>query len=507
MMFDLNSVSFGVLFLASGIGLVGLVLILTRLVLRLQPHVYKSYRTIDSRQLKPHGEAVLLVQTGGQVVYLNEEARQWFKLAEDRPNLEHLARQTRPGEAFMSLCAGQGQVRLSLGGRYLEGSSYFAAYDGEPAILVTLRRPQLADGSLDSIVVTDSKAGQTFVLLNEINRTLTSSLDITATIQAIFDGVERLLPADYLELAIWRPDESCLEPYIRIGLTGEVRKFEKLDPVTNPIGYREALLSSREPLLVPDVALFTEFSPDTSRRAYGFRSYLGLPLLVGGEPIGVLEVSSIDPHAFGKNELEILKLLSHQAAVALQHAIQYETEQNRVEELEGLAKLALSISAIDDPKELFTRLVETISQLVEVEVLGFLVYDENRRVLEGQIPFKGIQPNVVEWYRTTIQPGSEAENILFSMRIVVANNAPEDPVLETLELHYVAMAGGIQSTILVPLNSGGRMMGYLQVGDKLDNSPFDQSDFAFAIDHRRADSPDDRKRSSDAPVSSQGAAV
>lgn len=475
--FDLNAVSLGILLLASGIGLVGLILILTRLVPRLQPHVSNPFRVSDSRQLKPHGEAVLLVQTGGRVVYLNEEARLWFKLAEDEPNLERMARQVRPSEALMSLCAGQGQVRLSLGGRYLEGSSYFAAYDGEPGILVALRRSQLAEGSLDSMVLSSGDSpGQTLGILNQINRTLTASLEITATIRAIFDGVERLLPADYLELAIWRAEERNLEPYIRVGMAGEDRPLEKLDPVDHPGGYRGVLLSSREPLLVPDVALFTEVSPDISQRAYRFRSYLGLPLLVAGELIGVLEVSSIDTQAFGQSELEILKLLSYQAAVALQHAVQYDTEQNRVQELEGLAKLSISVSAIDDPRELFNRLVETISQLFEVEVLGFLLYDENRRVLEGQIPFKGIQSNVVEWYRTTIQPGSEAEKILFSMRTILANNAPQDPVLESLELHYVALAGGIQSTVLVPLNSGGRMIGYLQAGDKLDGSPFDQSD-------------------------------
>ena len=73
---------------------------------------------------------------------------------------------------------------------------------------------------------------------------------------------------------------------------------------------------------------------------------------------------------------------------------------------------------MNDPGELFHRLVETISQLFDVEILGFLLYDENRQILEGQIPFKGIHSNVITWYRTFIQPGSEAEEILLSMRTV-----------------------------------------------------------------------------------------
>ncbi len=277
-------------------------------------------------------------------------------------------------------------------------------------------------------------------------------------------------------MAIWRPDNDQLEPYYRLGMSEQGSRLEKLEPIETPQGYRAVLLSEGEPLLVSDVVLYAGASPDTARRAYMFRSYLGFPLLVDDYLIGLLEVSSIDAQAFGQTELEILRQLSRPAAVALHHAVLYEAEQIRVRELEGLARLTLSVSALDDPMELYTRLVEAISQLFDVEILGLLLYDENRQVLEGQIPFKGIQSNVVEWYQTTIQPGSEAEKILLSMQTIVANNAPDDPVLESLELHYVALAGGIQSTVLVPLNSGGRMIGYLQAGDKQDGSTFDPSD-------------------------------
>jgi GAF domain-containing protein len=40
----------------------------------------------------------------------------------------------------------------------------------------------------------------------------------------------------------------------------------------------------------------------------------------------------------------------------------------------------------------------------------------------------------------------------------------------------MAIAAGIQQTVLISLTISGRRLGYLQAGDKLDGSPFDDSD-------------------------------
>ena len=51
------------------------------------------------------GEGVLLVQSGGLVLSINPRARQAFHLLEaEQPDLERLARKTRPANAFLSLC-------------------------------------------------------------------------------------------------------------------------------------------------------------------------------------------------------------------------------------------------------------------------------------------------------------------------------------------------------------------------------------------------------------------
>ena len=84
--------------------LVGLTFFLvTFLVLRAVPKIHP----ISSSEKKPpilpdlpaHSEAVLMIKNGGRVSYLNDEARDWFNLWDEEPNLERMARQTRPADA------------------------------------------------------------------------------------------------------------------------------------------------------------------------------------------------------------------------------------------------------------------------------------------------------------------------------------------------------------------------------------------------------------------------
>ena len=107
----------------------------------------------------------------------------------------------------------------------------------------------------------------------------------------------------------------------------------------------------------------------------------------------------------------------------------YASEKSRSAELSGLANLAQAFSVAQDYTNLISRLIETITPLFSVEILGFLLYDESKRTLEGQIPFQGLPKHIVEIYRTTIQPESAAEKLLLARKLLVTRDAATDPSL------------------------------------------------------------------------------
>jgi hypothetical protein len=74
----------------------------------------------------PHSnEAILIVQAGGRIEYINELARKWFGFRSDEfPDLERVFRRVRPLEEFIELCARPGQKRISISGQLVNATSY-----------------------------------------------------------------------------------------------------------------------------------------------------------------------------------------------------------------------------------------------------------------------------------------------------------------------------------------------------------------------------------------------
>ncbi len=453
--------------------------LLMRALPRRQPVRRPNQRPPIPLDLPQHKEAVLLIQAGGRVIHINQPAREWFNVWEDVPGLERLSRGTRPSDAFLSLCAAQGQGRFSLEGRMIEGTSYEIPYAGGHAMLVSLRRPQLvmdvpaAQTAASGAVYTN----QAFNIFTELSRSIASSLELETTLQAILDGVQRLIPADVYEITVWDAENRLLVPYRFTGAPDLSRKLEKgSQPYSTQQGYSGYLATRRRPLLIPDVDANREVRPAVERPQFPYQSFLGIHLEAAGELVGTLELASLSRESFSENDLEVLRVLAGQAAVALHNALLYDKEQRRATELGGLAKLAQAAGAQAEPQDLFARLVESISPLVKVEVLGFLIYDENRRVLQAVAPFQGIPPDLLEWARFPIPPGSESERLWLSQEAIVSMDAAADPRVKELGLGELAVIASISNLALIPLTMSGRGLGYIHVADKLDGSQFDPND-------------------------------
>jgi len=499
-MFELSPAVLGLILIVVGAGFAAATLIVLRISTRPNPPARPPIPPSDPAQIPAHQDAVLLVESGGRVAYINQAGREYFNAWDEAPDLESLARHTRPSENFLMLCSSEGQTRLSLHGKMMEAVSFFtpgSAANGSPqkgGILVTLHKlhpglegaglsrsaaaslEEAPDGSRQEAQLTP----QTLQVFAELSQAMAASLDLEATLQTILESAERLLPADQLEITVWDADDQLLIPYRLVGLPGSERRLEKpsyrYDTTTGYTGY---LATHRQPLLIRDINTFREARPVFDRQRYPFQSYLGVPLLVADNLVGTLELASLSKENYQESDLEVASLLSRQAGIAVNNALLYELERKRSTELAGLANLAQSISSLTDLQDLFNRLIESIAPLIPVEILGFLVYDENRHVLRGQTPFVGILDSVVEWYQTIVAPDSRAEELLRSGQPILTDEATDDQRLQLLDLHHLAQASGIRQAILYPLAASGRTLGFLLAARKRDGSSFDTNDLRF----------------------------
>ena len=452
---------------------VGLVLwLVTRLLMRAVPRqrpMVQPITPVSLKDLAENDDVLLVIQPGGRLISVNSKGRQVFHLQEgETPNLERLAKRTRPSELFLGLCASEGKSRFLLDGRLVEGTSYLVAIQPEAMMLLSLRFPDLVAN------LSPSQKGlpaQTLQTLTDLTQSMGVSLDIEKTLQTVMENVAKLIPSDYLEITIWNQEEENLIPYRSIGLQGSGRRIEKLhDRYQIGEGYSGYLAKERKPLLISSIEERFDIRPSMDAKTSPLHAYLGVPLICDGEFIGTLELSSTRSQTYHQEDLDLIQLVAQPAAIAIHNALLYQAEKRRSVELTGLTQMAQAFSSPRDSSSLYSRLVQSISPLLTSEILGFLIYNENQHSLEGQIPFYGLPPQFVEIYRVPVLPGSQAEQTLLDRDVIISENASEDPQWVVLGLDHLAQAASLRDTVLIPLTSGGRMLGYLQASNHHDGS-------------------------------------
>jgi GAF domain-containing protein/nitrogen-specific signal transduction histidine kinase len=439
--------------------LIALVLVALRVLSRSQNSLQiKSVAAAYPDSSRPSNDAIIIIQPGGRVEHISPLARTFFDLRENEPyDLERLARRVRPSDDFLDLCASPGYKRVSIGGKLMEVASYEVP-GVYPIMLVSLRgkdfSPALEQGN-------NGASEEILRVVTEFSQGIAASLDLNTTVQSILENIGRLVPSDLLELKLWNAESQTLIPYDFQKLNSKSDRAANA-PLSQFGGMTNQLVTRRSPIMLvdarsqPELAMNGELLP--------IQSYLGIPLMAGGELIGSLEAGQKGGGAFGQHDLDMLTLVSTQAAVAIRNAKLYEEEQKRGAELAGLANLNQSLGSVRDVQDVFTRLVESVSPLFPVEIVGFLIYDEEKHTLEGKVPFRGLPIHLVDIYRSAIPVDSPAERVLASQQPIIALSAANDENWRALGLSDIATAASLRDNALIPLISSGHMQGYLQVG-------------------------------------------
>ena len=159
------------------------------------------------------------------------------------------------------------------------------------------------------------------------------------------------------------PTEISLE-----GLTGVVVRENRSLYVPN--------LDSRDPSIPPPVVV-------QSKGPIG--SWLGVPLRIRDQVVGVLAISAEPKNAYDEDDEALLTTVADQLAVAIDNARLFSETRRQAERLALLNRVSRAVSRTLDPDELMAGLYEEIAATFDHD--GFLVvrYDEPKR--EVQIQF------------------------------------------------------------------------------------------------------------------------
>jgi PucR C-terminal helix-turn-helix domain/GAF domain/GGDEF-like domain len=107
--------------------------------------------------------------------------------------------------------------------------------------------------------------------------------------------------------------------------------------------------------------------------------------------------------------------------------VRVEAEERRVH---ALMQVGRAMASAADYEQALATLIRTVSELLDVETAGFLLYDPERSELVLQQPAFGIDdPERIAAYHVALRDGGNAVKVFLSGRPYLTNDAPNDPRL------------------------------------------------------------------------------
>jgi signal transduction histidine kinase len=155
--------------------------------------------------------------------------------------------------------------------------------------------------------------------LKDINAALTSTLDLKNVLDILLEKVLGVLPEVATTVRLRDKESGWLEPVACRNL--DAQDWNAAAARWKTAGsLSDLVVAQKSPLMIADLPNDPRARDPEFYRKHGFMSYLGIPLTVNDEVLGVLACYAKKPRAFGDQESQFLCALASQASVAIRNS-------------------------------------------------------------------------------------------------------------------------------------------------------------------------------------------
>jgi GAF domain-containing protein/DNA-binding response OmpR family regulator len=226
-------------------------------------------------------------------------------------------------------------------------------------------------------------------------------------------------------------------------------------------------ISTRRPRIVQDV------DKETMRFANPLltetKSEAALPLIVGEQVLGALDVQSTRLAAFDEETVTVLQGLASQIAIALNNAQQYQQAQLDARQASLLFEASQAAGFMGQGLDYaINRLFSVVAQRSDFDTWQMGIYDQETRSYTIKIAFDANDPapsaEIGQTYHIDREPVTPAGLTLQTDQLLVVNDPIVDARLDAIPADRRAALGKF---ISLPIKLGDRTLGVLSLGREL----------------------------------------
>lgn len=265
----------------------------------------------------------------------------------------------------------------------------------------------------------------------------------TETLLEIAEIARSVTQADAAHLFLVDPDGETLR------LAADTMVPEKVGRVWIKVGqgltgwaaaHRRAVVVAREPWLD---SRYHEYPGFEERQ---FQSILCVPLIDEGELLGVVDVRTLHPYEYERNEARVLSRIADQVSRAIRHQKKVTSLESKAQRFEAITEVSHLIAGSPYLEEILQLLVSFTAERLNYKVVTVRLLDEQR----GELVLRATQSQSWAYRRKrSIRAGeSFAGKALVEKRIVTSEDVVNSPEYIGADL---AEEQGLHSMACVPL--------------------------------------------------------
>ncbi|HEX5688452.1 MAG TPA: GAF domain-containing protein, partial [Roseiflexaceae bacterium] len=192
-------------------------------------------------------------------------------------------------------------------------------------------------------------------IVNRVSQALSRQLDLDALVDLVGETIRETFHAHNAFVALYDRETDMIDfPY-------DVENGRRLAASRMPFGngLTSIILETQQPLLLERADIDRYAACGVAAIGSRAISFLGVPIMSGDRPIGVLSVQNIEQdHAYDNADLRLLMTLAANVGVAIQNARLYKQTQRRATEMAALAAIGHDMSATLDLPTVLKRIAE-----------------------------------------------------------------------------------------------------------------------------------------------------
>ncbi|MCA9943514.1 MAG: GAF domain-containing protein, partial [Anaerolineales bacterium] len=190
---------------------------------------------------------------------------------------------------------------------------------------------------LENIKLLDEalRRAQELITLNQVQSNISRVLDLKLLAKIIYGEVGRLLDNTIFHLALYDHTLNQYQPVLTmvkgVPITSEIRELASDQPLYDFLNQdKPQLLDVHAPLSKAEHIAPDGRSPQSS---------LWVPLMQEGSSMGLINVQSYEPNAYGESDIQLLRSIATQTSLAIANAQLFQKTQQQNEELRELDQL------------------------------------------------------------------------------------------------------------------------------------------------------------------------